>query len=169
MIDKKGNSLKIWWSGRAFVMRSHMSIEACWEEYFFKGSSMCKGPVAGKVSAPMKLEWWAGADYAGLEGYRGFPGCTSGKELDSQCRRLRAMGLIPGSGRSPGGEHSNPLQYSCLGNPKDRGVWQATVHGVSKIWTWLKWFSKHAQKVIVGFEFYSESRGNPLKGLKLKS
>ena len=96
MIDKKGNSLKIWWSGTAFVMRSHMSTEACWEEYFFKGSNVCKGPVAGKVSAPMKLEWWAGADYAGLEGYRGFPGGTSGKELDSQCRRLRAMGLIPG-------------------------------------------------------------------------
>ena len=122
MIDKKGHSLKIWRSGRAFVMRSHMSTEACCEEYFFKGSSVCKGPVAGKVSAPMTLEWWAGADYAGLQGYRGFPDGTSGKELDSQCRRLRAMVLIPGLGRSPGGEHSNPLQYSCLRNPKDRGV-----------------------------------------------
>ena len=38
--------------------------------------------------------------------------------------------LIPGSGRSPGGEHGNPLQYSCLENPMDRGAWQATVHGV---------------------------------------
>ena len=42
------------------------------------------------------------------------------------------MGLIPGSGRSPGGQHGNPLQYSCLENPMDRGVWQATVHGVAK-------------------------------------
>lgn len=50
MIDKKGNSLKIWWSGRAFLMRSHVSIETRWEEYFFKGSSMYKGPVAGKIS-----------------------------------------------------------------------------------------------------------------------
>ena len=43
------------------------------------------------------------------------------------------LGLIPGSGRSPGGVHSNPLQYSCLENPMDRGAWQATVHGVAKL------------------------------------
>ena len=39
---------------------------------------------------------------------------------------------IPGSGRSPGGGHGNPLQYSCLQNPMDRGAWQATVHGVAE-------------------------------------
>ena len=38
-------------------------------------------------------------------------------------------GLIPGPGRSPGGGNGNPLQYSCLENPMDRGAWQATVHG----------------------------------------
>ena len=42
------------------------------------------------------------------------------------------VGLIPGSGRSPGGGNSNPLQYSCLGNFKDREAWSATVHGVAK-------------------------------------
>ena len=41
-------------------------------------------------------------------------------------------GLIPGSGRSPGEGNSNPLQYSCLGNPMDSGAWWATVHGVAK-------------------------------------
>ena len=41
-------------------------------------------------------------------------------------------GLIPGSGRSPGEGNGNLLQYSCLGNPMDRGAWQATVHGVAK-------------------------------------
>ena len=41
-------------------------------------------------------------------------------------------GSIPGSGRSPGKINSNPLQYSCLENPKDRGAWRATVHGVTK-------------------------------------
>ena len=51
---------------------------------------------------------------------------------------LRDMGLIAGSGRSPGGGHSNPLQYSCLENPMDRGSWRATVHGLAKSWTWLK-------------------------------
>ena len=39
---------------------------------------------------------------------------------------------IPGSGRSPGGEHGNPLQYSCLKNPIDRGAWWAAVHGVAQ-------------------------------------
>ena len=43
---------------------------------------------------------------------------------------LRGTGLIPGSGRSPGGGRGNPLQYFCLENPLDRGAWRATVHGV---------------------------------------
>ena len=46
-------------------------------------------------------------------------------------------GLIPGSGRSPGEGNGNPLQYSCLGNPMDRGDWGATVHGVTKSRTQL--------------------------------
>ena len=45
---------------------------------------------------------------------------------------VREVGLILGSGRSPGGGHGNPLQYSCLENPMDRGAWQATVHRVAK-------------------------------------
>ena len=44
---------------------------------------------------------------------------------------VRDMGLIPGSGRSPGGRHGNPLQYSCLENPRDRGAWQATFHRIA--------------------------------------
>ena len=42
------------------------------------------------------------------------------------------MGLLPGLGGSPGVEHDNPLQYSCLGIPMDRGAWRATVQGVTK-------------------------------------
>ena len=42
------------------------------------------------------------------------------------------LGLIPGSGRSPGGGSGNPLQYSCLENSMDKGAWWATVHGVTK-------------------------------------
>ena len=45
---------------------------------------------------------------------------------------MRDAGLIPGLGRSPGGEHGNPLQYSCLENPIDRGAWWAIVHRVAK-------------------------------------
>ena len=47
-------------------------------------------------------------------------------------RDIRDMGSIPGSGRSPGGGNGNPLQYSCLENPMDRGAWLAVVHGVTK-------------------------------------
>ena len=47
------------------------------------------------------------------------------------------IGLIPGVGRSPGKGNGNPLQYSCLGNPMDRGAWWATVHGVAKSRTQL--------------------------------
>ena len=54
------------------------------------------------------------------------------KNLLANAGDTRDMGLMPGSGRSPGGGHGNPLQYSCLENPMDRGVWQATVHRESK-------------------------------------
>ena len=56
---------------------------------------------------------------------------------------IRDMGWIPGLGRSPGGGHGNPLQYSCLENPKGSGAWQATVHGVEEGWTLLKRLSMH--------------------------
>ena len=48
---------------------------------------------------------------------------------------IRDVGSIPGLGKSPGGGHGNPLQYSCLENPVDRGAWQATVFRVAKRWT----------------------------------
>ena len=54
------------------------------------------------------------------------------------------LASIPGTGRSPGEGNGNPLQYSCLENPTDRGAWQVTAHRVTKSWTWLKWQSMHA-------------------------
>ena len=48
-------------------------------------------------------------------------------------RLTRDAGLIPGLGRSPGEGNGNPLQYPCLGNPMDRGAWQATVNGASRV------------------------------------
>ena len=59
----------------------------------------------------------------------GFPGGSDGTETACTAGEL---GSIPGSGRSPGGGSGNPLQYSCLENPVDRGAWQATVHGTAK-------------------------------------
>ena len=54
------------------------------------------------------------------------------KNLPANVADAREVGSIPGSGRSPGEGNDNPLQYSCLGNPKDRGAWRGTVHGVAK-------------------------------------
>ena len=53
------------------------------------------------------------------------------KNLPANARDKKDMGLIPGSGRSPGGGHGNPLQYSCLENPMNRGAWWAIVHRVA--------------------------------------
>ena len=57
---------------------------------------------------------------------------------------IRDMGLIPSQGRSPGEGNGNPLQYSCLENPMDKGAWGAIVHRVTKSQTWLKRLSIHA-------------------------
>ena len=66
-----------------------------------------------------------------LHTIRRFLGGTSGKEPTCQGRRRKRTSSIPGSERSLGGVPGNPLQYSCLENPHDRGAWQATVHRVS--------------------------------------
>ena len=67
--------------------------------------------------------------------HSGFPGCSVVKNPPANAGDKRDTGSAPRSGRSPGKENGNPLQYSYLGNPKDRGTWQATVHRVSKSWT----------------------------------
>ena len=61
-----------------------------------------------------------------------FPGGTVVKNPPPNAGDAGDVGLIPGLGRSPGGRNGNPLQYSCLRNPTDRGAWLATVHGVAK-------------------------------------
>ena len=65
---------------------------------------------------------------------QGFPDDTSErKNLPAKAGDIRDSGLVPGSGRSPGGGSGNPLQYSCLENPTDRGVWQSAVHGLQRV------------------------------------
>ena len=60
----------------------------------------------------------------------GLPSSSDGKA--SACN-ARDLGSVPGLGRSPGEGNGNTLQYSCLENPRDRGAWQATVHGVTRV------------------------------------
>ena len=69
------------------------------------------------------------------------------KNLSAKAGDIRDTASIPGLGRSPGGRHGNPLQYSCLENPKDRGAWRATVPGVAKSQTRLERLSMHACKL----------------------
>ena len=71
-------------------------------------------------------------------GSDGFPGGSDGKE--SACN-AGDLASIPGLGRSYGEGNGNPLQYSCLKNPMDRGIWRATVHMVTKSWTRLTTFT----------------------------
>ena len=64
----------------------------------------------------------------------GFPGGSVGKESTCNTGDAGGLGSIPGSGRSPGGGNGNPLYYSCLKNPMDRGTLWATAHEVAKNW-----------------------------------
>ena len=66
------------------------------------------------------------------------------KNMPANARELRDTGSVPGLGRSPGGGHGNPFQYSRLENSMDRGAWWVTVHGVAKSRTWLSSFAQHS-------------------------
>ena len=67
-----------------------------------------------------------------LSNYTHFPG---GSDSKASAYNAGDLGSIPGSGRSPGERKGNPLQYSCLENPMDRGAWWAIFHEVTKSWT----------------------------------
>ena len=83
-----------------------------------KGQFHFNSEILKLIITPIRLPWW-------LSWWR----------IRLQCRRPSPgdKGSIPGSGRSPGEWNGNPLQYSCLENPMDRGAWWATVHGVARI------------------------------------
>ena len=84
----------------------------------------------GKMYAPIRHWCWV---YTIL--YSLFPGGPTIKK-NMPCNEWD-MGQIPGSGRTPRERNGNSLKYSCLENSKDRGTWWATVHGITKSWTWL--------------------------------
>ena len=71
------------------------------------------------------------------------------KNLPADAGDIKDTGSIPGLGRSPGGGHGTPLQYSCLKNPMDRGAWQATVPVFTKSQTRLKRLSTHIHVEVV--------------------
>ena len=79
----------------------------------------------------------------------GFPGGSAVKEFACNAGPTGDVRLIPGLGRSTGGEHGNLLQYSCWENPMDGGTWWAMVHKVTKSQTRLKWLSMHAKAFLL--------------------
>ena len=94
----------------------------------------------------------------------GFPGSSDSKE--STCNAGN-MGSTRGLGRSPGGGHGNPLQYSCLGNPMDRGAWQATVHRLTRDGRNLVTEQPHTHRDF--YWFYSLENANTLQKLNQTS
>ena len=66
-------------------------------------------------------------------GVKGFPGSSVIKNLPPNAREIGDVGLIPKSGRSPGGGYGSPLEYPCLENPIDRGAWWATAMGLQRV------------------------------------
>ena len=90
-----------------------------------------------------------------------FPG---GSEVKASAWNVGDLGLIPGLGGSPGEGNGNPLQYSCLENPIDRGAWRATVHGVAKNWTRLNDFHFSLSCKYVKNSYNSiENKNNPIE------
>ena len=83
------------------------------------------------------------------------------KNPPANARDIRKAGLIPGSGRSPGEQHGNPLQYFCLENHMDRGAWWATVQRVLKSRTQLKQLSMRACAYII-ITSHSKSESRPV-------
>ena len=84
------------------------------------------------------------------------------KNLIASAGDVRDVGSILRLGRSPGGGHGNPLQYSCLENPMDREAWQATVHGVAESRTRLKQLRRHAHMTIqASFGLWVHHRQGP--------
>ena len=75
---------------------------------------------------PVEVEDWISFTFLLILGFSG------GSDRKESACNAGDKGSVPGPGRSPGEENGYPLQYSCLGNPMDRGVWQATAHGVTK-------------------------------------
>ena len=102
--------------------------------------------------------------------FLGFPVALVVKNLPANAGDIRDTVSIPGSGRSTGEGNDNPLQYSCLENPMDRGAWQAIVCRVAKSRTWLKWLSTAHNLCSQGRPFQNQSFNKEQKnGLRNKT
>ena len=100
---------------------------------------------------PVSQHWPENSNLTYLTQTCGFPGATSGKINPPVNAGDMRHGFDPWVGKSPGGGHGNPLQYSCLENPKDRGAWWTIVYRVRKSQRQLKWLSMQRNTNLVSF------------------
>ena len=126
-----------------------------------QGHSLWRGPPLVAQQSPPRVKQGPGpkkrvilggsvpsrhaTDYTSLFSLQGLPRWPVVKNPPANAED---MGLIPGSGRSPGGRNGNPLQYSCLENSINRGAWRAIVHGAAKSRTWQSMHT-HAGKIYI--------------------
>ena len=162
----------------AHCLRSHANAQ---DDSWSNRGWECSGGADGKPRSSGSLE--KGSPKAGaprlerphvLGWDRTHVTCLAGKSLivlpsfpggsDSKVSACSAgdPGLIPGSGRSPGEGNGNPLQYSCLENPMDRGAWRATVHGFTKSWTQLS----NPRRVSLGAHWVDSRESSLLRRLE---
>ena len=114
--------------GLSSLKRCHEAC-SCSKQAGHSQPGLCPGRLEARSEACSALSLKPEQDYLiSLAHRRGFPGDSEGTE--SACN---AQFLIPGSGSFPGGGNDNPLQYSCLEKPMDRGAWWAIVHGASRV------------------------------------
>ena len=143
--QEKSMDRRTWWAivhgvaknGMWLSMHKHLSGVQNWKTCFFGHSYSWEKYRKNLIPAP-ELHCHKDQDRASQV-------VLVVKNLPTNAGDVRDVGSVPGSGRFPWGGNDNPLQYSSLGNPVDRGAWQATVHRVAKSWTWLKWLSMHAK------------------------
>ena len=108
----------------------------------------------GSCISQLRLQWQNSTDWVVKWAYQVV---LVVKNLPANARDIRDARWIPGSTRSPGGGHGNPLQYSYLEKPMDRGAWQATVHRVTKSRTWLKGLNTHTSLGWAGWQLLAEA------------
>ena len=122
-------------------------------------TGLCCWWVRTSAEAVVISIWWEAVNTirATYDLYWGFSGGAVVKNLPAKAGEMGDVGLIPGLRKSPGGGNGNPFQYCCLGNPMDRGAWQATAQGVPKSHTWLSthpWITNGLYSYQQGYYIY---------------